>query len=309
MARYLAIGKESSFGQEATSYRYVDLASEDLKTEHEWIMPELAGHRWRRYAIRGTMRVGGSVDAYAQFGSLGAFLLASLGSVSTSQPDPDGAPSVFKHEFMPAEALPSYTLRVASEVAGRQFLGCLCSSLELSVAPGELLGISFGVVGQREEAFSPGEPEWDESPYISFADLANAEIGGSPVSLEALTLTIENDLADDVFELGSAYLPEIPVQGLSITGSFDLKFKDRTHLDRFLTGEETSLYLRFDGPEIEGGLRYSLELDLPRIIYKTAGANVSARDRLVESVEFEALFDPVEGRILRAVLQNQEAGY
>ena len=309
MARYLAVGKESAFGQEAISYRYIDIASEDIRTEHEWIMPELAGYRWKRYAMKGTMRVGGSVDAYAQFGSLGIFLLAVLGSVSTGQPDPDGAPSVFKHEFTPGDTLPSYTLRVVSEITGRQFLGCVCSSLELSVAPGELLGVSTEWVGQREEAFTPGAPEWDESPYVSFADLASAEVGGSPVSLEALTLTIENDLADDAFELGSAYLPEIPVQALSITGSFDLKFKDRTHLDRFLSGEETSLYLRFEGPEIEGGLRYSLELDLPRIIYKTAGANVSGRDRLVESVEFEALFDPVEGRILRAVLQNQEAGY
>ena len=309
MARYLAIGKEPSFGQEATSYRYIDLASEDLKTEHEWILPELAGYRWKRLAMKGTMRVGGSVDAYAQFDSLGLFLLGALGSVSTSQPDAVGAPSVYRHEFTPAEGLPSYTLRVASEVTGRQFLGCVCSSLELSVAPGELLGVSVEWVGQREEAFSPEEPAWDESPYISFADLASAEVGGSPVNLEALTLTIENDLADDAFELGSAYLPEIPVQALSITGSFDLKFKDRTHLDRFLSGEETSLYLRFEGPEIEGGLRYSFELDLPRIIYKTAGANVSARDRLVESVEFEALFDPVGGRIMKAVLQNKEAGY
>ena len=309
MARYLAMGKEDVFGQEATSYRYIDLASEGLRTEHEWIMPELAGYRWKRMAMRGTMRVGGSVDAYAQFGSLGIFLLAALGAVSTSQPDPTGAPSVYRHEFTPADSLPSYTLRVASEVTGRQFLGCVCSSLELSIAPGELLGISLEVVGQREEAFSPGEPEWDDSPYVGFADLVSAEVGGSPVSLEALTLTIENDLADDAFELGSAYLPEIPVQALSITGSFDLKFKDRTHLDRFLSGEETSLYLRFEGPEIEGGLRYCLELDLPRIIYKTAGANVSGRERLVESVEFEALFDPAEGRIIKAVLQNTEAGY
>ncbi len=308
-ARYLAMGKEPSFGQEATDYRFVDVASEDLKTTHDWIMPELAGARWKRHAIKGTVKVGGSVDAYAQFDTLGDFLLAALGAVSTAQPDPANAPSVFKHEFTPAEALPSYTLIVASEITGRKFLGCVCSSLELSVAPGELLGLSLEVVGQREEATTPGEPSWSNEPYVSFSDLAECQVGGEPVALEALTLTISNGLADDAFELGSRYLPDVPVQGLEITGSFDLRFRDRTHLDRFLAGEETSLYLRFEGPEIEGGLRYALELHMPRIIYKAAGANISARERLVERVEFEAIYDPAAGYVLKAVLQNREAGY
>ena len=309
MARYLAIGKEPSFGQEATSYRFVDIASEDISTEHEWILPELAGYRWKRYAAKGTVKVGGSVDCYGQYGSLGSFLLAALGSVATSQPDPANAPSVYKHEFVSSEALPSYTILVASEVTGRKFLGCVCSSLELSLAPGELLGVSFELVGQREEGFTPEEPSFDETPFLSFSDLASCKIGGVEITLEAITITISNDLVDDAFELGSRYLPEIPVQGLEITGSFDLKFKDRSHLDCFLAGEETSFHLRFEGPEIEGGLKYALELDLPRIIYKAAGANVSARERLVERVEFEALYDSTAGYVMKAVLQNREAGY
>ena len=112
MARYLAIGKEPSFGQEATTYRFIDMASEDISTEHEWILPELAGHRWKRHAAKGTVKVGGSVDCYGQYGSLGSFLLAALGSVATSQPDTANAPSVYKHEFVPSEALPSYTILV-----------------------------------------------------------------------------------------------------------------------------------------------------------------------------------------------------
>jgi len=309
MVRYLAMGKEASFGQEATSLRYLDLASEDLKTEHEWMMPELAAFRWKRYALKGTLRVSGSISTYAQFASLGDFLLAALGSISTGQPDPANAPSVFKHEFTPGEGLPSYTIMVASEVTGRKFLGCVCSSLELSLAVGELLGVSFEVVGQREEAFTPAEVELDSSPFISFTDLVSCEVGGEAVGLEALELTISNDLVEDAFEIGSRYLPEVPVQGLEVAGSFDLKFKDRKHLDRFLDGQETSLHIRFEGPEIEGGYKYALELDMPRIIYKSAGANVSTRERLVERVEFEAIYDPTAGYVIKAILQNREGSY
>ena len=309
MARYLALGREPSFGQEATSLRFVDLASEDLRTTHDWIMPELAGHRWKEHAIKGTVKAGGSVSTYGQFGSLGDFLMAALGQASTSQPDPENAPAVFRHEFTPAEGLPSYTVLVASEITGRKFFGCVCSRLELSLAAGELLGLTAEFVGQREEAFTPAEPSFDDTPYVSSSDLASCEVGGVQASLEAISITISNELVDDAFELGSRYLPELPVRGLSITGSFDLKFKDRTHLDRFLSGEETSLKLRFEGPEIQGGLKYVLELDFPRIIYRSAGANISARDRLVERVEFEALYDRSVGYVMKAILQNREAGY
>ncbi|RLI09365.1 hypothetical protein DRO32_00765 [Candidatus Bathyarchaeota archaeon] len=309
MARYLALGKEPSFGQEATSLKYVDIASEDLRTDQEWIIPELAGSRWKKHAVMGPARVRGSVSTYAQFSSVGDFLLAALGHVSTSQPDPDAAPTVFRHEFRPADSLPSYTLMVASEVTGRKFLGCLCSRLELTLSAGELLGLTFELVGRKEEAFTPSEPEFDGTPYISSSDLVLCEIGGSSASLEALALTISNDLADDAFELGSRYLPEIPVKGLEVSGSFDLKFKDRAHLDRFLAGGETSLRLRFEGPEIAGGLGYAFELEMPRIIYRAAGANISARDRLVEKVEFEALYDEGAGYVIKAVLQNEEVGY
>ena len=59
MARYAWVGLESSFGQPATSGRFMDIASEDLHTVHEWILPETAGRREKRMAILGQMHVEG----------------------------------------------------------------------------------------------------------------------------------------------------------------------------------------------------------------------------------------------------------
>ena len=151
MVRYVALGKESSFGAEASPTRYIDLARESFGTRHDWIIPELASARWPKYALKGPIRVEGSLDMYVRADNIGEILLAVLGCVSSGQPDPDNAPNVYEHTFGPAETLPSYTIHVASEVTGRKFLGCVARRLELTCAVGELLGASVDFLGREEQ--------------------------------------------------------------------------------------------------------------------------------------------------------------
>jgi len=310
VVRYVALGKESSFGTEASPTRYIDLARESFGTRHDWIIPELASARWPKYALKGPIRVEGSLDMYVRPDNIGEVLLAALGSVNTSQPDATNAPSVYLHEFTPADSLPSYTIHVVSEVTGRKFLGCVVRRLELTVAAGaELLGASLDVVGKEEQALTPGTPSFSTLPFFSFADLVEFLVGGSAVSIKALSVRIENDLVDDFYRLGDRKLPEIPVRGLTVEGSFDVKFEDRTHLDRFLNAEETSIKATFRGPEIEAGYYNELIIDLPRVVYTTAGANIDRREVMVEGVEFRALYDETAGYIVKISLQNAVSGY
>jgi len=309
MVRYVALGKESSFGSEASPTRYIDLARESLSQRHDWIIPELASARWPKYALKGPIRVEGSLDMYVRADNIGEILLAVLGSVETSQPDPDNAPNVYKHTFTPADSLPSYTVHVVSEVTGRKFLGCVARRLELTCAAGELLGASLDVVGKEEAALTPGSPTFSTLPFFSFADISDFLVGGVDVSVRAFALRVENDLVDDWYVLGDRKLPEIPVRGLTVEGSFDLKFSDRTHLDRFLNAEETKLKCIFTGPEIEGDYWNELRIYLPRIVYTAAGANIDRRELLVEGVEFRALYDEAEDFVIRVTLQNAVSGY
>ena len=129
------------------------------------------------------------------------------------------------------------------------------------------------------------------------------------MSVRALSVRIENDLVDDFYRLGDRTLPEIPVRGFNVEGSFDVQFKDRTHLDRFLNAEETSIKATFRGPEIEGGYCNELVIDLPRVVYTAAGANIDRREVMVEGVEFKALYDETAGYIVKATLQNAVSGY
>ncbi len=309
MVRYVALGKETSFGSEAPPSRYIDLARESFATRHDWIIPELASARWPKYALKGPIRVEGSLDMYVRPDNIGELLLAIMGSVATSQPDATNAPNTYKHEFTPADSLPSYTVKVASEVTGRTFVGCVARRLELTVAAGELLGASVDFLGREESMFTPGTPTFSDLPFLSFADLVEFLVGGSAASIRALSVRIENDLVDDWYTLGDRRLAEIPVRGFSVEGSFDVKFDDRTHLDRFLNAEETSIKATFRGPEIEAGYYNELTIDLPRVVYTAAGANIDRREVMVEGVEFRALYDKSAGYIVKVTLQNTVSEY
>ena len=310
VVRYVGLGKESSFGTEVSPVRFIDLARETLTQRHDWIVPELAAYRDARYALKGPIRVEGSLDMYVRADNIGEILMGLMGDVVTEQPDPENAPSVYNHTFKMADSLPSYTVRVASEVTARKFLGCVVRRVEFTCAPGEILGASVDFVGREEQPDTPGTPSWGEAPFFTFADCRVECPFDTPVNVRAFTLRIENDLVDDWYVLGDRRLAEIPVRGFTVEGSFDAMFTDRTHLDRFLNAEEFSLRIKFEGPEIEGGLRYLLMLEVPRCLPTAAGANVDRRELLVEGVEFRGVRDVgfAEG-IVKISLQNKVSGY
>ena len=305
----MALGKESSFGSEASPTRYIDLAREGFATRHDWIIPALASARWPKYALKGPIRVEGSLDMYVRADNVGELLLGVFGNVETTQPDAANAPSVYEHKFTVAESLPSYTIHVVSEVTGRKFLGCVVRRLELTCAVGELLGASVDFVGREEQALTPGTPSWGEAPFFTFAD-AEAKVDDVKFDVRALSIRIENDLVDDLYQLGSRKLAEIPVRGFEITGSFDAVFQDRTWLDRFLNAESVNLLFKFMGPEIEGGFVYELSISVPNAVLTSAGANVDRRELLVEGVEFRAVESPTAAeKIGFAFLRNKVSGY
>jgi len=309
VVRYVALGKESSFGSEASPTRYIDLARESISQRHDWIVPELASARWPKYALKGPIRVEGSLDMYVRADNIGEILMGVMGADNVKQPDPDNAPNVYEHSFTVAESLPSYTIYVASEITGRKFLGCVVRRVEFTCAPGELLGASVDFLGREEQSFTPGTPSWGEAPFFTFAD-CEALANDTPFKIKALSVRIENDLVDDLYLLGDRKLAEIPVRTFNIEGRFDAVFSDRTWLDRFLNAEFVKLEFKFRGAEIEAGWVYEITFTIPRAILTTAGAHIDRRDLLVEGVEFRAVEEPSTSEKIGLVfLRNKESSY
>jgi hypothetical protein len=122
------------------------------------------------------------------------------------------------------------------------------------------------------------------------------------VELQELSIELKNNV-ERVHDLAGA-LRALELQGLEVSGSFSVRFRNTTHLDNFLNREETSLMVTMTGPVAGGTYNYSLEIELPRIVYDAWSAEISEGDLIAQDVDFQAL-KPASGDIVVVRLVNK----
>ena len=310
MTRYLGLGKESSFGSPAPPTRFIDPLRIDISCEKEPVIRRSIASRFPLDAASGNVVVTGEVELHAEPESIGDLLLMLLGRVETSQPDPANAPSVYSHVFTPCdlgETPPTYTLEIGFEQSARRIISAILESLELELAPGEYASATASVIAQKEEESSPLTPSLSSTRPWHSGD-AKVMINDVEAELRAFSIEINNNPSTEHHPLGSRYLAEHELGELEITGSMDVKFADRSHLDRFLSDDEASIKITLTGAEIEAGYRNALEIELPRIVYSAWGGEISGAEPIIQSIDFEAL-KPSDGSPIKVTLTNEVSGY
>jgi len=308
--RYVGVGRETSFGNPATPVRYLDPLSVSIAADKEPILRRGIGVRWPVDKAPGNVVVSGDVEFPANPEIIGDFLLMLLGKVETSQPDPTGAPSVYSHTFKPCgvgEAPPTYTIEIGLDSIARRITSAILESMSLEFAPGEYVSATASILAQREDSADMRTPSFPTARDWHSGDVS-AVLGAQDVELRALSREVNNNPSSDHHVIGSRYLPRHELGELEITGSMDVRFMDRDHLDRFLNDEETSLTITLTGDEIEGGLGYQLKLELPRIIYSAWSGDVDSPGAVIQSIDFAAI-KPSSDEILKATLTNTVSEY
>ena len=280
---------------------------------------ETAGLRARRYRVPGPYRVSGSFDMVVAPDNIALLLKAGLGSVSTTA----GGGGAYKHEFTPADTLPSLTLEVCPDVGSRsrQIVGVGITSLGFEATAREVLTCSVDVLGQKETLVSPSSPTLPSlRPFIFFE--GSLSLGGSDVAnVEAFRFTIENDIPDDAFVLGSRFLPGLRVQGMTVSGDMDVAFTTWDLYKRFFGNatastpqtslESVSLTLTFTGESTgdttAGYENYKFIAEFPKVYFDTSEANFDRRDRIVQSLGWTAIYDSASGYICKLTVINTDA--
>lgn len=309
MPRYVGLGKETTFGQAAAISKFFDPREFSIVPEKEPILRRSVASRAVLDYYSGKIAVTGDITL-PLYPNMGELFLMLLGNVATTQPDPTNAPSVYRHKFTPVEinqAPPSYTLELAEDSVYRRILGAIAESMSLEIPPGEEPAASFSILGVNEEAATALSPSFPaEKPFDE--NSCSVTLNGVAVTPRSLTLDINNNPSTDHYVIGSKTLPRHIVGDLEVTGAIDLFLDDRTHLDKFLQDGEGSLEIKFTGPIIEATYSYELLFRLPRIVYRTWGADVSGAEPITQSIEFVAI-KPATGDVIEIELQNTESGY
>jgi hypothetical protein len=218
----------------------------------------------------------------------------------------DATNGVYQHTFAPAGFNPSITYYTfeAGYDPGLQALrapNCVVDSLEFSFANTSPPTLSVAAVGYFPSAVSRAAPSFPAVRPFTAPDIS-VQIGGSPAELQELSIELSNNVWRSHDLTGA--LRALEIQGLEVSGSFSVRFRNMTHLNSFLNRTETSLRVTLTGPVAGGSHNYSLEIELPRIVYDAWSAEISEAELLVQDVDFQAL-KPATGDAVVVRLVNK----
>jgi len=319
LARYLGIGEETTFGTPVSPAEYIDIVSESISADRATIFPETV-RRGPYFARPGGYVPSGDIELFASANSIARFLKWAYGKVTTTVDDAV-SPVAYKHEYIIDKALKSFTAEIAPDVGGsaRQLAGCAVSSLAMEAVARELLAVTVSVVCAKEAKITETTPTFDTLEPFVFHEGVASIAGSTNNKVEAFRSTVENTIPDDDFVLGDQFRPRLHVLGVSITGSLSMSFEDWDEVERFYGGPgktspqsnvgEAALKLEFTGPDtgstVAGYEKYKLILEIPKASYRTTSFNVDRRERIVQEIEWTALFDSGISSWIKATVINK----
>jgi len=262
----------------------------------------------------------GTIEMYARPDTIGHLLKWTFGDVTSSQV---GATSTYDHEFTMGTSIKSFTVHDVTEEDSdaRLCIGTVIKSLTFEAPRG-------GVVTVRAEVQYVDEIIETAQSYSAVSTLrpfvfhdGSITWGGSELAdVESFRITISNDIPDDTHEIGSAKLQSIELQGFSITGEMDLKFKDWSIRKQFYGAQESGS--EPDNPQTEDrtfalsivlsseltgddSYKYSLTFSFPKCTIKENPMTRRTRERLTQRMVFEALKDSNN----KVTLRNKTTSY
>jgi len=314
--KIIALGDQSAFDVEAPNYnKFLIFSDESLVQTKTEIKPdEVAGEAGRDLNIAGRIVVGGDIAVNLRPES-GAWLLMkhAFGAVATSQPDPSGAPSVYQHIFTLQDDVPQdgFSAKIDRDIDVFAYVGLKVQSVALSYVMDGPLTATFTLIG-RNELMGRSRPVAVYTITTPFKDYQGVFMVNSVVQrISSFDLTIANNLREDDFRSGSQYRAQIERASLrDVTGTFSRRYIDNDLYNLFRSWTGAVLRFTFTGAHIEGGLNYSLVIDIPVAQFSGSTPGTGGPDMAPQDVPFSAMRD-VENALeeVRMTLTNAESSY
>lgn len=310
---YAGLKKETTFGTAVAVDTFLPVKSFEAAQDPQNYYPEvIRNSRSKSQGIPMGLQNELSSEMDAEPASLGHFLLAALGKVTSAANA--GATGSYDHTFVPANTLPSYTLEGSDGTMNRTLAGSKLDTLTLSVEAGSdgtlSLESEWKVKSVADKASAATPNYTDKKPFVFHK--ATIEKGGAAnANLTSLELEISNNLKDDQFAITNSREVQSIDEGMrEVTGSADMRFKNKQDYINFMNGTMDSLKITFEGDTISGSVKEKLVIELPKIMYDSFEVPMGGPDdEVIASLEFTALLDSTAGFEVKATLTNQVASY
>lgn len=254
----LGIATETTFNTPVTVTRFYEFNNESLNYNKNVSvgMGLRAGGQVPRAQRRvvTTTDVTGDIEVDLPTSGLGLLLAHAMGSFPTKSA---GAftfnlGDVYGKSFTAQVGMPEYDGTVVTKTIG----GCKITGFELSVGNGEIAKGKFTVDGTSfTTATALATASYSASTSLfNFAQGAITIDGSTVANIKDFTLTVENTLKTDRFNLSATGLKnEQIINGFrNVTGQLTAEFTDTTLLSKYVSDANTAISLTFTGPSSTG---------------------------------------------------------
>ena len=284
---------ESAFGTTPSTPTFANLPfnthSLDL-TKDRVEGNEIQADRMPRVDRHGNKQAGGSIEVDLRKGDFDElFESAFLNTYSTNVLKIGTTPKYFSFED------------AANDIAQfRLFTGMAVSTLNVSIAPNQMVTGTFDLVGKTmtqaaTTASTGGAPTASSTnaPFDSYSGTITD--GGSGLAIvTSLDFSLTNSFAP-TFVIGSDSAQQLEFGRAIVEGTMTVYYEDATLINKFLNETESSLSVSVDDPT--GASTYTF--DFPRVKYNGAAVPVQNPASRLITIPFVSLFDTAEGTNLK----------
>lgn len=273
--------------------------------------------------VYGGYHVEGSINQYVSpNGMLGFWLEWGVGAESLGDADP-----VFTHTFDPDTDLKTFAAYCKRSVTATQQIlinyGTI-KSVKFTQNNGEALSLDVSFVAQKDmddtTDISAFIPPTVKNVFHSNNFTIDVAGGGADIfpnnRVLSAELTIENDINVDAGKTtDSKYNLLFPVRGRKVSGAFDIMFTDNAEMERFwgnAAGPTDGSYntaVELDYVWTLTAAEEVLSINIPAAHYTATTLNMDLNGEITQHIEWTAVYDLTDARVMRAVLINATAAY
>lgn len=251
---------------------------------------EIQADRMPRVDRHGNRQAGGSIEVDLRKGDYDAFFeSAFLNSFSTNVLKIGTTPKYFSIED------------AANDISEfRLFTGMSVSTLNVSIAPNQMVTATFDMVGknmtQASSTGSTGGTPTAASTNAPFDSYSGAiEDGGSALSIvTSIDFTLTNSFAP-TFVIGSDSAQQLEFGRAVVEGTMTVYYENETLINKFLNETESAIEVSVDDPT--GSNSYTFLF--PRVKYNGASVPVQNPQSRLITLPFVALYDATEATNLK----------
>jgi len=291
----LAFGVESTFGTAATSYTNLPFNSHSLNLSKERVAGnEIQPDRMPRVDRHGNKSVAGDITVDLRDSAYEDLLESAMLSATELSAGPITVGTTPK--FLTLE---DYAEDIDQ---ARLFTGCTVSTMNVSMAPNQMVSATFGMVGKdmtisgTEKTVAVGGVGEPFDAYSGSLLVAAVDGIGGAAALSTVTsvdFTVTNSFAP-TFVVGSDSAPQLEFGRAEIEGTITAYFENLSLVDRFLDETESAIQVTVADPSTN-----SMTFLFPRVKFNAADIPVDGPTSRVVTLPFVALYDDAEDTNLK----------